>query len=68
MAPCRRVFYFVFALFSILVSLVCETCRLDLGKYRKVCMEEEKIDGYFKLNFFYCQQRVSYTRPALFLT
>ncbi|XP_020006992.1 beta-defensin 12-like [Castor canadensis] len=78
MATCKKIFYFVFALFFILAQLpsgckagleysqsfpggefaVCETCRLGRGKCRKVCMEEEKVDGYCKLNFFCCRQRV----------
>ncbi|XP_008587621.1 PREDICTED: beta-defensin 105-like [Galeopterus variegatus] len=37
---------------------VCEPCKLGRGKCRKVCMEDEKIDGRCKLNRFCCRRRV----------
>ncbi|XP_023364860.1 beta-defensin 105-like [Otolemur garnettii] len=37
---------------------VCEPCRLGRGKCRKMCLEDEKVEGSCKLNFFCCQKRL----------
>ncbi|XP_045391583.1 beta-defensin 105 isoform X7 [Lemur catta] len=37
---------------------VCEPCRLGRGKCRKMCLEDERIKGRCKLNFFCCQKRI----------
>ncbi|CAH6787109.1 beta-defensin 12 [Phodopus roborovskii] len=37
---------------------VCETCRLGRGKCRRVCLDNEKIAGKCKLNFFCCRERI----------
>ncbi|XP_062055284.1 beta-defensin 105-like [Lepus europaeus] len=37
---------------------VCEPCRLGRGKCRKVCLENEKISGNCKLNYFCCRHRI----------
>uniref|UniRef100_I3M5U9 Beta-defensin n=1 Tax=Ictidomys tridecemlineatus TaxID=43179 RepID=I3M5U9_ICTTR len=64
MAPCRKMFYFVIALFFVLAQFpsgefaVCETCRLGRGKCRKICLESEKIYGNCRLNFFCCRPKI----------
>ncbi|KAM5175551.1 beta-defensin 35-like [Callospermophilus lateralis] len=37
---------------------VCETCRLGRGKCRKICLEDEKIYGNCRLNFFCCRPKI----------
>ncbi|KAL2761584.1 beta-defensin 105 [Daubentonia madagascariensis] len=37
---------------------VCEPCRLGRGKCRKMCLEDERIEGNCRLNFFCCQKRI----------
>lgn len=45
---------------------VCETCRLGRGKCRTVCLENEKIAGRCKLNFFCCRERTWTHQPSHF--
>ncbi|XP_054421825.1 beta-defensin 12-like [Pteronotus mesoamericanus] len=36
----------------------CEACKLGRGKCRRTCLEDEKVVGSCKLNFFCCRRRI----------
>ncbi|EHB10474.1 Beta-defensin 105, partial [Heterocephalus glaber] len=36
----------------------CKTCRLGRGKCRRMCLENEKVEGNYGLSFFCCRERI----------